>query len=47
MTDFSFQLYSARNFPPLEPILEKLAALGYAQERIESLLARGIVTTPA
>ena len=31
MTDFSFQLYSARNFPPLEPILEKLAALGYAQ----------------
>lgn len=31
MTDFSFQLYSARNFPPLEPILEMLAALGYAQ----------------
>lgn len=31
MPDFSFQLYSARNFPPLEPILEMLAALGYAQ----------------
>jgi sugar phosphate isomerase/epimerase len=31
MTDFSFQLYSARNFPPLEPILEMVAALGYAQ----------------
>jgi sugar phosphate isomerase/epimerase len=31
MTDFSFQLYSARNFPPLEPILENLAALGYVQ----------------
>ncbi len=25
----SFQLYSARNFPPLEPQLAKLAALGY------------------
>jgi sugar phosphate isomerase/epimerase len=31
MTDFSFQLYSARNFPPLEPILTRLAALGYTQ----------------
>ena len=31
MTDFSFQLYSARNFPPLEPNLQKLAALGYAE----------------
>jgi sugar phosphate isomerase/epimerase len=31
MTDFSFQLYSARNFPPLEPILEMLAGLGYTQ----------------
>ena len=31
MTDFSFQLYSARNFPPLEAILPKLARLGYAQ----------------
>lgn len=25
----SFQLYSARHFPPLEPILEGLAAIGY------------------
>jgi sugar phosphate isomerase/epimerase len=31
MTDFSLQLYSARNFPPLEPVLQKLAALGYTQ----------------
>jgi len=31
MTDFSFQLYSARNFPPLETTLKKLAALGYKQ----------------
>ena len=31
MTDFSFQLYSARNFPPLETILKKVAALGYTQ----------------
>jgi sugar phosphate isomerase/epimerase len=25
----SFQLYSARNFPPLEPVLDGLAAIGY------------------
>lgn len=25
----SFQLYSARHFPPLEPVLEGLAAIGY------------------
>ena len=25
----SFQLYSARNFPPLEPVLEGLAEIGY------------------
>lgn len=31
MTEFSFQLYSARNFPPLETNLRKLAALGYTQ----------------
>ena len=31
MTDFSFQLYSARNFPPLDTILQKLARLGYKQ----------------
>jgi sugar phosphate isomerase/epimerase len=31
MTDFSFQLYSARNFPPLEANLKKLAAAGYKQ----------------
>lgn len=31
MTDFSFQLYSARNFPPIEAILPRLAELGYAQ----------------
>ena len=31
MTDFSFQLYSARNFPPLDAVLGKLAALGYTQ----------------
>ncbi len=31
MVDFSFQLYSARNFPPLPELLPKLKALGYAQ----------------
>ena len=31
MTDFSFQLYSARNFPPVDAILPKLARLGYTQ----------------
>lgn len=29
--DYSFQLYSARNFPPLEANLKKLADLGYKQ----------------
>jgi sugar phosphate isomerase/epimerase len=29
--DFSFQLYSARNFPPLADMLARLAALGYRQ----------------
>lgn len=31
MTDLSFQLYSARKFPPLDAVLGKLAALGYKQ----------------
>ena len=29
--NFSFQLYSARNFPPLDTVLGRLAALGYKQ----------------
>lgn len=29
--DFSFQLYSARNFPPLDGVLGRLAKLGYKQ----------------
>ena len=29
--DFSFQLYSARNFPPLDSILKRVAKLGYRQ----------------
>jgi sugar phosphate isomerase/epimerase len=29
--DFSFQLYSARNFPPLDGILGRLAKIGYKQ----------------
>ena len=29
--DFSFQLYSARNFPPLDDVLGRLAQLGYRQ----------------
>jgi sugar phosphate isomerase/epimerase len=29
--DFSFQLYSARNFPPLDDVLARLARLGYRQ----------------
>ena len=31
MTAFSYQLYSSRNFPPLDATLNMLAALGYAQ----------------
>jgi len=31
MTDFSYQLYSSRNFPPLEDTLKMLKACGYAQ----------------
>ena len=31
MTDFSFQLYSARNYPPLGEVFRLLARLGYAQ----------------
>ena len=29
--DFSFQLYSARNFPPLDDVLGRLAKFGYKQ----------------
>ncbi|MBK8083016.1 MAG: sugar phosphate isomerase/epimerase [Devosia sp.] len=29
--DFSFQLYSARNFPPLDDVLGRVARLGYRQ----------------
>jgi len=31
MTDFSYQLYSSRNFPPLSETLTMLARLGYAE----------------
>ncbi|MEO5807847.1 sugar phosphate isomerase/epimerase [Devosia sp.] len=31
MTELSFQLYSARNFPPTADVLAKLKALGYGQ----------------
>ncbi|MEO8684217.1 MAG: sugar phosphate isomerase/epimerase [Devosia sp.] len=31
MTELSFQLYSARNFPPTDTVLAKLKALGYGQ----------------
>lgn len=31
MTDFSYQLYSSREFPPLEATLQMLAAAGYRQ----------------
>ncbi|WP_299808660.1 sugar phosphate isomerase/epimerase [uncultured Roseibium sp.] len=31
MMDISFQLYSAREFTPWEPVLERLAQLGYTQ----------------
>ena len=30
MTDFSYQLYSSRNFPPLKDTLAMLARLGYS-----------------
>ena len=30
-TRYSYQLYSARNHPPLETILKKLSDLGYAE----------------
>jgi sugar phosphate isomerase/epimerase len=29
MTDFSYQLYSSRNFPPLDSLQKRLGALGY------------------
>ena len=31
MTDFSYQLYSSRKYPPLTDTLKMLAGLGYAQ----------------
>ena len=31
MTDFSYQLYSSRNFPPLADTLRMLGRLGYKQ----------------
>ena len=31
MTDFSYQLYSSRNFPPLSETLKMLGQLGYKQ----------------
>ena len=31
MTNFSYQLYSSRNFPPLAATLQMLGAVGYAQ----------------
>ena len=31
MTELSFQLYSARNYPSLDDFLAKLAQLGYTQ----------------
>ena len=31
MTDFSYQLYSSRNFPPLADTLKMVAAAGYTQ----------------
>ena len=31
MRDFSYQLYSSRNFPPLSDVLTMLGTLGYAQ----------------
>lgn len=31
MTEFSYQLYSSRNFPPLDDTLKMVAALGYTQ----------------
>jgi sugar phosphate isomerase/epimerase len=31
MTDFSYQLYSSRNFPPLPETLKMLGELGYRQ----------------
>ena len=31
MTDFSYQLYSSRNYPPLADTLSMLSGLGYTQ----------------
>jgi sugar phosphate isomerase/epimerase len=31
MVDFSFQLYSARKFPPLDSVLKRLAEIGYKE----------------
>lgn len=57
MTDFSFQLYSARNFPPLDYVFELLARHGYKSvegygglydkaDEIKGLLAKNDLTMP-
>ncbi|MCD7060870.1 sugar phosphate isomerase/epimerase family protein [Pelagibacterium xiamenense] len=57
MTDFSFQLYSARNFPPLAYIFELLSRLGYQSvegfgglydkaDELKELLAKNNLTMP-
>ena len=33
--DFSFQLYSARNFPPLDDVLGRVAKLGESYIHVE------------
>ncbi len=38
MQDLSFQLYSAREFPPIEKTLELLSGLGYTQ--VEPFIAQ-------
>ena len=43
MTDFSYQLYSSRNFPPLADTLKMLARLGYSRSKAT---ARSTPTPP-
>lgn len=57
MVEFSFELYSARKFPPLDAVLAELARIGYTQvegyeavygdpEKLAETLARDGLTMP-
>ncbi|MEL6680275.1 MAG: sugar phosphate isomerase/epimerase, partial [Pseudomonadota bacterium] len=47
MTDFSYQLYSSRNFPPLAETLRMVAGLGYRQVEGYGALYRDVASIAA